>query len=312
MTTISPTSAAAAMPQASLPLTSLIIASRNRPKLLAETVESILKGDQTPTEIIIVDQSHQPHPTLSDLTTERVCNIRYQWSHSVGSSQARNEGIATARYELLAMTDDDMIVAPDWFATLIRALIEAGPKAVVTGQVLPSETEVAGGFAPSIKEDQKPAAFAGRLWADVLYTGNMALPRRAIEEVGNFDERLGAGARFPAAGDNDLGFRLLEAGYSIRYAPEAIVYHRAWRAANDYIPLRWAYGYGQGAYYAKHMGWHDLYMLHRLQADISRYGSRFVRYGLRRSRRQNFGDAVYILGLLCGAAKWLLTQPKTR
>ena len=49
----------------SLPSTSLIIASRDRPELLADTVASVLKGDEVPAEIVIVDQSRVPHPTLS-------------------------------------------------------------------------------------------------------------------------------------------------------------------------------------------------------------------------------------------------------
>src|SRR5689334_20384253 len=39
---------------AGLPESSLIIASRNRPELLHDTVQSILRGDETPTEIIII------------------------------------------------------------------------------------------------------------------------------------------------------------------------------------------------------------------------------------------------------------------
>ena len=38
----------------SLPPTSLIICSRNRPALLRKTVESVLQGDEVPTELIIV------------------------------------------------------------------------------------------------------------------------------------------------------------------------------------------------------------------------------------------------------------------
>ena len=58
---------------------------------------------------------------------------------------------------------------------------------------------------------------------------------QVFEQVGGFDARLGAGSRFPAADDNDLGFRLLKAGYEIVYAPEPVVYHRAWRPASEYL-----------------------------------------------------------------------------
>jgi GT2 family glycosyltransferase len=138
----------------------------------------------------------------------------------------------------------------------------------------------------------------------------MALHRSTFVEVGEFDERLGPGTVFPGAEDNDLGFRLLEAGYSIHYVPEAVLYHKAWRSAREYLPLRWNYGLSQGAFLAKHMRLSDRYMLGRLRADLYRHGNRLVRQDLRRSRGQIYADAIYILGLLCGAARWLLTQPK--
>ena len=106
--------------------------------------------------------------------------------------------------------------------------------------------------------------YHGRIYKDVLYSGNMALYRTAIDEVGNFDECLGPGTHFPAAEDNDLGFRLLEAGYCIRYVPEAILYHHAWRSQSQVLQLRWAYARGQGAFYAKHLRMGDLYMLRRM------------------------------------------------
>jgi GT2 family glycosyltransferase len=64
---------------------------------------------------------------------------------------------------------------------------------------------------------------------DVLWGNNIAIQRSAIVKVGAFDERFGAGSNFPSSEDNDLGFRLLEAGYRIIYMPKATLYHRAWR-----------------------------------------------------------------------------------
>jgi GT2 family glycosyltransferase len=291
-----------------LPATSLIICTRNRPRLLSDTVDSVLAGHEVPTEIVIIDQSAQPHQALATLKPDRACAIHYVWSHSIGLSRARNEGLMAAHYEWIAIIDDDMYVQPDWFGTLMRTLIEAGPRAVVSGQVRPSESEVAGGFAPSTIEDQTPATYQGRVLVDVLFAGNMALHRSTIEEVGAFDERLGAGSIFPGAEDNDLGFRLLEAGYRILYVPEAIVYHRAWRSRRDYVPLRWSYGRGQGAFFAKHLSWRDRFMFRRMLTAYGRYIGRLVRYTLVRSRLQTIGDAVFILGMFSGSMKWLLTK----
>ncbi len=294
-----------------LPATSLVICTRNRPQLLSETVDSILAGSQVPTEIVIVDQSLQPHPTLATFQPDRACTLRYIWSQSRGLSCARNEGLRAVQHEWIAIVDDDMYVHHDWFSVLMCALINAGPKAVVTGQVRASESEVAGGFVPSTIEDQTPAVYQGRVLIEVLSAGNMALSCAAIEEVGVFDERLGAGARFRSAEDNDLGYRLLEAGYRVLYVPEAIVHHRAWRSEREYVPLRWSYGYGRGAFFAKHLDWRDRFMLRRMLKAYGHYIGRTVRYALVRSRRQTIGDVVFILGMLAGSCKWLLTQRRS-
>jgi GT2 family glycosyltransferase len=229
----------------------------------------------------------------------------------VGVGRARNAAINAAQHDILVLTDDDMIVPPTWFGSLIQALLEAGPRSVVTGRVLPTKAETSGGFAPSTRVDMDPAIYEGRIGKDVLFTNNMAMYRSAVNEIGSFDERLGTGARFPAAYDNDFGFRLLEAGYRILYIPEAAAYHRAWRSRRDYFRLCWTYGRGQGGFYAKHVSLRDRYMLRRMVRSILDH---LLRFPLRlwRDRRVACGDAIYILGLLSGAGEWLLTQRKTR
>lgn len=295
-----------------LPATSLIICSRHRPQLLLESVVSILQGDEVPSELIIMDQSDTPHPTLASLTGHRGCVIRYRQTRRIGECPARNEGMAIAQHDLLVFTDDDVEVPPEWFGTLVRALMRAGPRSVITGRVLPSTADTAEGFAPTVWPKTAPAIYQGRPEECVLLPMNMAFFRSTIDEIGGFDVRLGAGGLFGGAEDNDLAFRLLEAGYRIVYDPEAMLYHRAWRTAKDYLPLRWSYGYCQGAFYAKHLSVRDLYMLRRMWADIGRHLYRLTRYIYCRSRRETLADLLFTLGVIWGAMKWLTTQPGRR
>ena len=295
----------------SLPATSLILPSRNRQEFLLAAVESILQGDEIPTELIIIDQSDAPSPALAALTTDRACEIRYLWTQSVGLSQANNRGIAAARYDLLVFTHDDVVVTPAWFGTLVRALLVAGMRNVVTGRVPPTKAEGPGGFQLTIKVDEAPAVYEGRIGKDVLLPLNMAMYRSAVDEVGDFDVRLGPGTPFPGAEDNDLGLRLLEAGYCISYVPEAVLYHRAWRTEEDYVSLRWSYGRAQGAFYAKYLSLRDRYMLGRLGQDVRHYAYLFF-WGLRHQRHRAYGHGMYVLGILSGAIQWLLTQRRMR
>jgi GT2 family glycosyltransferase len=272
---------------------------------------SILDGNDIPDEIVIVDQSNVAHPTLAKFQSSGQCKLHYLHSESRGLSRGKNAGIAAARNDILVFTEDDVLVTKDWFATMVQALVNVGPRNVITGQVLPVASSRKDGFVLSIKEDPNPATYSGRLSEDVLFAGNMAIYRSAFAEVGNFDIRLGAGSSFPAAEDSDLAIRLLERGYRIHYIPEAIIYHRAWRSAQDYVSLRWTYGKGQGGYYAKYFNWRDHFMIQRMYADATRHSGRVLRYGWKRSFKQNYSDIAYFLGLLHGAVAWMLTQRKT-
>lgn len=275
--------------------------------MLIETVKSILSGSVVPSELVIVDQSDVSNKALGNLTSKRACDLRYLWTKSIGLSCANNVGIAAARHDLLIFTHDDVLVTPTWLESLLGSLVCAGPRAIITGRVLPLPGKEKGYFAPSTKIDELPETYEGRIGRDVLYPMSMAMYRSAIDYVGKFDERLGPGTCFPAAEDNDFGYRILEAGFRIIYNPEAALYHRAWRTKSEYLPLRWAYGRGQGAYYAKHLSLRDRYMLSRMSVDILNHAFP-LRHRVWRSPRWAVGNLLYAVAILFGAIQWLATQ----
>jgi GT2 family glycosyltransferase len=292
--------------------TSLVICSRNRPRMLRETVESVLRGGALPSELIVVDQSEQSHPWLAGLKAYGSCTIRYLWTNSVGASRARNHGAANATHSIVTFIDDDMHVAPNWYGALIRAVVEAGTRAAVTGRVLPGQAEAPGAFVSALVEGTQARVYAGRIGTDVLASCNFGLYRCAFEAVGGFDERLGPGTAFSGGGeDNDFGFRLLEAGFRIVHAPAAVIYHRAWRPAGTYFPLRWAYGRGQGGFYGKHLSIRDPYMLRRMGADV---GLRVLRFPWRLLHRPRLAvaDLVFTAGVLSGCGEWLFCRTSAR
>ena len=283
--------------------TSLLVCSRNRPKLLFETIQSILQANEIPAELVIVDQSDAPHPALSNIQTDSSCVIRYLWSNTRGVSLARNMAIRIASHPNLVFTDDDMLATPTWFGSLVRSLLEGGPQAVITGRVLPSNEDDFRGYAPSTRSDEQMVIYKGRIDRDVLFTNNMAICRSVLKSIGGFDPNLGPGTPFPAAEDNDFAFRLLEAGYRIVYDPNVVIYHRAWRSKDEDLWLHWNYGLGQGAFYSKYFNFRDTHMIRRMVTDIWGHMIRFP-YRLFRNHSQARRDMLFVVGLLYGAAHW--------
>jgi GT2 family glycosyltransferase len=137
--------------------------------------------------------------------------------------------------------------------------------------------------------------------------GNVAVPRELVLELGGFDERLGPGTRFSAAEDNDLGLRLLESGCDVFYVPEAVAFHRPWRSPGELLRLRWRYGRGKGAFYAKHLHLSDRFMWRRLAADIGTRARRAAAAVPRRPRTV-VGEAVSVAGILSGALSWAIRE----
>jgi GT2 family glycosyltransferase len=286
-----------------IPTTTLIISSRNRAELLLDTIHSVLEGDQLPAEIVVIDQSDQFNQVLSTFTPPSGSEIHYIWSQSRGSSTGRNVGINSAKNEGILFIDDDMFVDKYWFGTMVHLLCNSKAKTVISGRLVAENGSDASSFSPSLKEEESFTEYEGMIEADVLDSGNMACFRSDILAVGGFDERLGVGTPFPAAEDNDLGFRFLTDGYRILYTPAAWVIHRAWRSQDHYLPHRWGYGLGRGAFYAKHFS--RKMIRQRLKKDVINHILTGITT-LRVDRLHALGDLALAGRIIVGAIKWRL------
>ena len=108
---------------------SVIIATYNRAVELVKTLES-LKGLETtePWEVIIVDNNSTDNTrevVLAQVDSYPV-PLRYVMEKEQGRSAALNAGIRLAKGEILAITDDDVRVEPDWLRNAARALDQLG------------------------------------------------------------------------------------------------------------------------------------------------------------------------------------------
>ena len=287
---------------------SVLICSRDRPQLLLDTVRSVLAGGLVPAELVVIDQSNSPHPELAALEEERSCRVRYVPSDSVGLSRARNIALRRATSDVAVLIDDDMFVEAEWLSELLKGLPE-GPRAVATGRVLAAPPEGAAGTVPpaALVERDEPAVYRGPQALDVVPGANVALPRELVLELGGYDERLGAGTRFSAADDNDMGYRLLAAGCEVHHVPSAVVLHRAWRTRGELVRLRWGYGRGKGAFYAKHAGLRDRHALRRAGAEAGRRLRRAAATAFS-APRASAAELLSLAGLISGALDWIVRE----
>jgi GT2 family glycosyltransferase len=248
---------------------SIVICTRDRTQSLEECLRAVRQVDYQPLEILVVDNAPGGDETRELVTGLAWSDprIRYTVEPRPGLSVARNHGLAQARYDLVAFTDDDAIVDPGWPAALAAGFASDPAAVCVTGFVpaggLDTWSEryfdaryAWGEIAEPRQYDLLHHRLPVRLYpfcAGVFGTGaNFAVSRDAVTSLGGFDTLLGVGAPGLGGEDLDMFLRLILAGGRICYQPSALVWHRHRSDPDALGDQIYAYGHGLGAYLAKH------------------------------------------------------------
>ena len=212
----------------------VIICTRDRPADLDRCLASFKDQSLCPSEIIVVDNASRDDATRHVVSKHNVLYVREE---NPGLCYARNCGLATAKSEIVAFTDDDTVLHRDWLLNLVSAFDDESIWAT-TGLILPAELnslsqcvfEKVWGFSRGFKRrDFGPGFYAqtrGRgcpVW-EIGAGASMAFRSRIFEKTGPFDVRLDAG-RSGCSGDSELWYRILHAGGVCRYTPDSVLFH---------------------------------------------------------------------------------------
>jgi GT2 family glycosyltransferase len=221
---------------AATPDISVVICTRNRPEALKKCLSSIRSLSPQPNEIIVVDNN--PSSGLTEAVTSAFPEVRYVPEPRRGLSAARNTGIRHSSGAIIAFTDDDVTVHPNWVGA-IKDGFSASDIIATAGLVLPAELSTPAQYAFQGENvgcgwGYRVLDFDENFFRSMKGIGvptwrlgagaNMAFRREAFERVGFFDERLGAGTS-GCSEDSELWYRLLAEGHKCRYEPAAVVFH---------------------------------------------------------------------------------------
>jgi len=210
------------IPQASGPLITVAICTRNRAALLERAVRSVLPQMNGYAELLIVDNaSTDDTPTVAAQLAAANPRVKVVRVEELGISLARNAALKMACGQFVLFFDDDETAEPDWLATYQRFL--AAPpseKIAVVGGAVFNEFEVPppkwANAGATFDHGDAPKCLPHR---GSLYGGNAAYRREAALAVGMFDTQLGRGE------DSDLMLRLQDAGHEIWWLPGAAIWH---------------------------------------------------------------------------------------
>jgi glycosyltransferase involved in cell wall biosynthesis len=224
---------------------SAVITTHNRSEMLAAALGALLgqNAGALRYEVVVVDNNStdDTRAMVEGLIAKGHTNLRYVFEPQQGITYGRNAGIAAARGDIIAFTDDDVVVLDNWLTTIKRALTENPDIAYVGGKILPHWSAPP---PPWLTVDHwwplallDPGNERFRVNASnplCLPTANASFRREVFSRVGLFS------AQFSGREDHELYLRLWHAGIEGLYEPSLVVmaevqperylksYHRRW------------------------------------------------------------------------------------
>ena len=169
-----------------------------------------------------------------------------------GPSAARNAGLSLATTPLVAFIDSDCVPANGWLLPLLAHFNDPLVGAVAPRITpLPPENPTALSRYEAVRSslDRGTAAGLVRPLSRIPYVPSAALVvRRSIAPIDLFDPQLRGGE------DVDLVWRLVDAGWDVRYEPDAVVQHEGPDQVRAWINRRAFYGTTAGPLARRHPG----------------------------------------------------------
>lgn len=267
---------------ARLPATVVMVVYDNA-DLTRAALESLDRHTRTPCEWVLVDNGSGP--AAQDVL--RCWRARHTPARPVrvlrnatnrGYPAAANQGIEVARGEHVVLLNNDTEVRPGWLAAL---LAEAGERVgLVAAKILNFDGSIQsaggiehqpdGGFEiPCQGQDRlAPGANVGRALSNAGGPA-MLLTRGLLDAVGGFDEAFSPGY----FEDSDLSLRARAAGFTLRFAPRAEVYHHGKAtsgamAARGELDFGAVFGRNQRRFYERHAEQLAVDALERSRVDV--------------------------------------------
>ena len=221
--------------RAAWPTVSVVICAYNAADTIRDCLTSLQVLTYPRAEVIVVDDGSRDDTAsiAASFSGVRLISIP-----NGGLSAARNVGLAHATGEIVAYTDADVRVDPDWLTYLVQPFVTSDVAAAGGPNVVPADdpwvaqcvARAPGGPTQVLLDDRVAEHVPGC---------NLAVSRDALLSIGGFNP-----VYLRAGDDVDVCWRLQAKGYSIGFAPSALVWHHHRGSVKAY--WRQQAGYGEG------------------------------------------------------------------
>jgi glycosyltransferase involved in cell wall biosynthesis len=234
---------------------SVIIPTYNRADELRKTLENLSKLSVTQEwEVIVVDNNStdETRDVVAEISKKFPVDLRYLFEGEQGKPAALNSGMAIARGDVIAFTDDDHRFEPDWLHQAAIGLERFGCD-YVGGKILPLFQASSPRWLSTCSGRHRAVIGMADYGSEAhefadkpAMGGNLIVRREAFARVGLWDNRLGRrGKTLLGQEQREWCMRARARGLRGVYIPEMVVYHIVpqERLQKQYF-RRWFYWHG--------------------------------------------------------------------
>jgi GT2 family glycosyltransferase len=217
----------------------VVVPTRNRPDSLAHGLAALERQTARSFEVVVVDDASSDADAVAGVVAgaPRARLVRRERQGGVGA--ARNTGVAATAARFVCFTDDDCRASPDWADRLVAPL-RAGADAVAGSTVNARPENPFDTALQTIVNFLAERADQGAGRTAYGPGSNLAATAELLRAL-PFDERYrGAGE------ERDWCARVVELGYALASAPDAVVHH--YQELDFRSFWRKNVHYGRGAY----------------------------------------------------------------
>ena len=197
------------------PLITVAVCTRDRAEQLKLCLDSLSELNYPNTDLIIIDNAPGDNST-KDLVINKYPQFRYVCEPRPGLNWARNRAVLEAKGDIIAFTDDDVVVDRNWITAISKTFTEEPDTIAITGLVEPYELEedshilfeMYGGFGRGCKpkwiniKDNYAKRWQYFITGQFGTGANMAFRKSIFSKIGFFDNALDVGTVTNGGGES--------------------------------------------------------------------------------------------------------------
>ena len=230
-----------------MPKISVVIPTKNRSALLAETIERV-ESQTVPKdhyEVVVIDNnSTDDTRAVLEQKARIYSNFKFDFQKKPGAAATRNTGIRLTNSDLILFVDDDVRAEP----ALVEAHLDCqgnNPNTSVIGAVNMPWGDTSDPFLKYLRDHRILNPYTpskGPIDFSYYHTCNVSTPTQMLLDVGCFNENF----KMYGMEDIELGYRLERAGCRMAFAPDARAVHYRFPSYHDFIGRAEQAGYSLG------------------------------------------------------------------